>query len=734
MLQKVKKRCLMLSPTVNAGLEPEATINDFVKDPRLIGRGGFGEVWKVTHKATNKIFCIKMIKKEMILKQNLLEQTNREIEIMYIINNPHCLRLKNHFEDDDYFYLVMPLASKGQLYRILRRLKKFDEKTAAQILRETISALQYLHSFKPPIIHRDLKPENLLLNEKGRIYLADFGWSNYGKDDDKRKTFCGTPEYIAPEMIKKEGHDYRVDIWSIGVLMFELLAGYSPFAAQTHSELYSNIKKLKIHWPNDMPPLARDLISKILKINPEERLSFDKILQHKWFRSQKEIFPLLENKYKTTKDLLMFHMLNKVTPEVETKINHLLGLNDISVTPQKEEPEKPENTKKKSILKQIEESSSLGPISQNITDERISQQNLEIQKLRTENLNLQSKLLTSEGENKTLKTENEKLKQSSNKNNEEELKNCKAEIQRLQVMDKERYNLLSELEEKNNKIRELTSKIQLITVEKEEKEKNEETLQNQIKELNKQLSLKDLTEQYLNKKVESLTKEKEQYYFDSQKKIESMQMKLLDSSSTSASSEDNLSKVITQLNDNISELKIFFDKKFSNFMENFESFKKEYEDRDEQFKEILNEKSKGIEELANQYTANMNKDIEKQIEKAMATDSNIKKNEKDWYTKISKEFMEYKKKGCEMELQLSKLTLERDKLKEENKLLVEQFENINKTHTIKETNFDRLSEAMNKLKSKIVDFKTNQLINYNNDRLIKEFDLKFKDDIDQKDN
>ena len=183
-LNKIKKRCLILSPTVNAGLEPESKISDFEKE-REIGKGGFGLVWKVIHKKTQKVYCIKVIQKQGIIEQKLVPQMNREIEIMYILNNPHCLRLKNHFEDDNNFYLVMPLASKGQLYRVLKKFRKFDERTAAQILRETISALQYLHSFKPPIIHRDIKPENLLLNEGGRILLADYGWSNFNILDIK---------------------------------------------------------------------------------------------------------------------------------------------------------------------------------------------------------------------------------------------------------------------------------------------------------------------------------------------------------------------------------------------------------------------------------------------------------------------------------------------------------------------------------------------------------------------
>ena len=319
-LNKIKKRVLVLSPTVQAGLEREAVMQDFSKDNREIGKGGFGSVWKVLHKATQKIWCVKVIAKQGIIDQKLVGQMNREIEIMYLLNHPHCLRLKNHFEDDENFYLVMPLAAKGQLYRILRKARKFDERTTAQILRETISALQYLHSFDPPIIHRDLKPENLLLNENGRIYLADFGWSNFKNDGDIRKTFCGTPEYIAPEMLKKEGHDHRIDIWSIGVLMFELLAGYSPFSAKSNQDLYQNIRKLKIHWPADMPPLAKNLISKILKLDPKERLSLDEILKHKWFQQTPIIKPLLENEYKNNKDLLMFHMLNKVTPDIELRM------------------------------------------------------------------------------------------------------------------------------------------------------------------------------------------------------------------------------------------------------------------------------------------------------------------------------------------------------------------------------------------------------------------------------
>ena len=122
---------------------------------------------------------------------------------MYKLNHPHVMKLINHFEDDEKFYLIMPYASKGQLYSLLRRQVRFDQRTAAQYMREVLEAVRYIHSFSPKIIHRDIKPENLLLDENYRVLLSDFGWSNFLDENETRKTFCGTPEYLSPEMAKK---------------------------------------------------------------------------------------------------------------------------------------------------------------------------------------------------------------------------------------------------------------------------------------------------------------------------------------------------------------------------------------------------------------------------------------------------------------------------------------------------------------------------------------------------
>ena len=657
-LNKIKKRCLILSPTVNAGLEPESKITDFEKE-REIGKGGFGLVWKVIHKKTQKVYCIKVIEKKGIIEQKLVPQMNREIEIMYILNNPHCLRLKNHFEDDNNFYLVMPLASKGQLYRVLKKFRKFDERTAAQILRETISALQYLHSFKPPIIHRDIKPENLLLNEGGRVLLADYGWSNFNVEGDVRKTFCGTPEYIAPEMLMKKGHDTRVDIWSIGILMFELLSGYSPFVAKSNQELYQNIRKLKIQWPKDMPPLAKNLISKILKLNPLDRPSFDEILNHQWFKNTKMIKPLLENKMKNNKDLLAFHMMNGCNDELLEKINNLLKLSgkDADNTNAKSivenAHEKEEVTKKKNIVKNIQNiQKEAAPQIQNQKLKNISNNNplyIENNTLRKENDNFKAKLKSIESELKSLRAENAKLKGENTTELQEQIKKKDAEIEKLKIMDKDRIAIIAELDQKNKLNMDLSKQIQILENDCLEKNKIIESSENKTKDLDKQIEIKDSALEDLNKKNNSLEQEKEKLFIDYQKQIEELQLQILDSASSAMDSTSGLCKVIDILNSNVDEFKNIFKKKIDNFEDIFDKFKTEYSKRDESFNFLLNDKTKEFNEFINKFVDKAQTDVKNVFNNINTPTSDVKDKKIDWLSKKVDELTDYKNKIIEYE-------------------------------------------------------------------------------------
>ena len=702
-LNKVKKRCLILSPTVNAGLEPESKITDFEKE-REIGKGGFGLVWKVIHKKTQKVYCIKVIEKKGIIEQKLVPQMNREIEIMYILNNPHCLRLKNHFEDDNNFYLVMPLASKGQLYRVLKKFRKFDERTAAQILRETISALQYLHSFNPPIIHRDIKPENLLLNEGGRVLLADYGWSNFNVEGDVRKTFCGTPEYIAPEMLMKKGHDTRVDIWSIGILMFELLSGYSPFVAKSNQELYQNIRRLKIQWPKDMPPLAKNLISKILKLNPLDRPSFDEILNHQWFKNTKMIKPLLENKMKNNKDLLAFHMLNGCNDELLEKINQLLKLsgkeadNTNAKSIVENAHEKEEVTKKKNIVKNIQNIQKETPQPPINKLKNIGPNNalyMENDGLRKENDNFKSKLKQIESELKSLRAENAKLKGENTSELQEKIKKKDAEIEKLKIMDKDRIAIISELEQKNKLNMDLNKQIQILENDCLEKDKIIESSENKAKDLDKQIEIKDIALEEMIKKNNSLEQEKEQLFIDYQKKIEELQLQILDSASNAMDSTSGLCKVIDILNSNVDEFKNIFKKKIDNFEDIFDKFKTEYSKRDESFNFLLNDKTKEFNEFINKFVEKAQTDVKNVFNNVNTPTSDVKDKKIEWLSKQVDELTDYKNKIIEYENKFkdlnSKKQAEDKKFKENSKL----FEDLNEKMKTKNATYDKIEKQVN---------------------------------------
>ena len=705
-LNKVKKRCLMLSPTVNAGLEPESKITDFDKE-REIGKGGFGLVWKVIHKTTQKVYCIKVIKKEGIVQQKLVDQMNREIEIMYILNNPHCLRLKNHFEDDTNFYLVMPLASKGQLYRVLKKFRKFDERTAAQILRETISALQYLHSFKPPIIHRDIKPENLLLNEGGRILLADYGWSNFNMEGDVRKTFCGTPEYIAPEMLLKKGHDTRVDIWSIGILMFELLSGYSPFVAKSNQELYQNIRRLKIQWPKDMPPLAKNLISKILKLNPVDRPTFDEILNHQWFKQTKQIKPLLENKMKTIKDLLAFHMLNGCDDETLEKINKLLKLsgkdadNSNAKSIVENSHEKEEVTKKKIITKDIQSIQSTSqetaesieiPISSSRQRNRGQNESLFVENdgLKKEKEMYKAKLKSIENELKQLKNENSKLKDENTSELQEKVKEKDAQIEKLKIMDKDRIAVLAELEQKNKLNMDLNNQIQMLENENLEKDKTIDSSQSSLKDLNKQIEYKDFTVDGLVKKNNALEQEKENLFIDYQKKIEELQLQVLDSASSAMDSTSGLCKVIDILNSNVDEFKNIFKKKIDNFEDIFDKFKSEYIKRDESFTSMLNDKTKEFHEFINKFVGGAQGDVQNVFNNVNTPTSDIKDRRIDWLNKQVNSLTEYKNKLIELENKFKDLNGKKEAEDKKFKEIKDSLEQLNKKMAEKNEIYEKL--------------------------------------------
>ena len=286
-INKVANRFLPLTESVINGLEPEATIKDFTV-LGVIDEGSFGKVSLVRHNKTGSEYAIKQISKLDKNNQEGKTYFRREIEIMYKIHQNNIVRLFNHFEDNEYCYFVMEYIENGNLFSqpCWKNNKCFSSYDVAKIIKEVICAVYYLHNMDPPIIHRDIKPENVLLDKNGVAKLTDFGWSNYIDSKEIRRTYCGTPVYLAPEMIKEIGHDEHLDIWCIGVLLFELLTGNVPFKGKDLESLNNNILSLKIAWPKDINLVAKNLILKILKPDPGERISLKDMLKHPFFRDK----------------------------------------------------------------------------------------------------------------------------------------------------------------------------------------------------------------------------------------------------------------------------------------------------------------------------------------------------------------------------------------------------------------------------------------------------------------
>ncbi|MCQ2817514.1 MAG: protein kinase [archaeon] len=270
---------------VKRGYEEESKISDFTVIKKL-GVGGFGEVNLCVYNNTKKEYAVKkMDKQKMILQnQNAKAMFRREVEIMNKVHHKHIVKLYTQFEDENYCYLVMEYIKGGNLYSYCESQpnKIMQADKAAKLICELCGTLNYLHNLKPQkIIHRDIKPENCFLNLDGELQLGDFGGSNYLENESVRMTTCGTPPYHSPEMISGKGYGVSVDIWAVGVLIFEVLCGYSPF---NYNQLETNVLSLKINYPKNINPLLKDLISKILVIDVDKRLSLRQICEHEFIR------------------------------------------------------------------------------------------------------------------------------------------------------------------------------------------------------------------------------------------------------------------------------------------------------------------------------------------------------------------------------------------------------------------------------------------------------------------
>jgi serine/threonine protein kinase len=243
---------------------------------KLIGKGTFGQVYQVRKKDTKRIYAMKVLQKKVIVQKKEVAHTVGERNILVrtaMADSPFIVGLKFSFQTPTDLYLVTDYMSGGELFWHLQKEGRFDEKRAKFYIAELILALQHLHMHD--IVYRDLKPENILLDANGHIALCDFGLSKANlTKNDTTNTFCGTTEYLAPEvLLDEQGYTKMVDFWSLGVLVFEMCCGWSPFYAEDTQQMYKNIAFGKVRFPRDtLTTEGRNFVKGLLNRNPKHRL------------------------------------------------------------------------------------------------------------------------------------------------------------------------------------------------------------------------------------------------------------------------------------------------------------------------------------------------------------------------------------------------------------------------------------------------------------------------------
>eukprot|EP00092_Neocalanus_flemingeri_P023264 GFUD01025225.1.p1 GENE.GFUD01025225.1~~GFUD01025225.1.p1 ORF type:complete len:326 (+),score=82.75 GFUD01025225.1:71-1048(+) len=252
---------------------------------KTVGTGTFARVCLCLHKPSSEYFALKILSFHEVIRLKQVEHVKNEKNILQEIRHPFLIPLLWTSKDCSHLYLLFPYVCGGELFSYLRKVVRFPAPTTLFFSAEIVSAFSYLHSLH--IAYRDLKPENILLDREGHVVITDFGFSK--KVPDKTRTLCGTPEYLAPEIIQSKGHNKAVDWWALGILIYEMLAGYPPFFDDNPFVIYEKIVAGKIEWPQQVDGVAKDLIKKLLQPDRTKRLGSMKmgaedVKNHKFFQ------------------------------------------------------------------------------------------------------------------------------------------------------------------------------------------------------------------------------------------------------------------------------------------------------------------------------------------------------------------------------------------------------------------------------------------------------------------
>ncbi|XP_060788295.1 serine/threonine-protein kinase PLK2b isoform X2 [Neoarius graeffei] len=248
---------------------------------RIRSPGGFAKCYELTDLSAGKVFAAKIIPHARVAKPHQRDKINREIELHRGLNHKHIVHFYHHFEDKDNIYILLEYCSRRSLAHILKARKVLTEPEVRYYLKQTVSALKYLHDQE--ILHRDLKLGNLFVSDSMELKVGDFGLAaKLEPVSNRRKTICGTPNYLSPEVLNKQGHGWESDVWALGCVMYTLLQGKPPFETNNLKETYRCIKEARYSLPSSLSLPARQLIASMLSRDPADRPRLDEIAQHEF--------------------------------------------------------------------------------------------------------------------------------------------------------------------------------------------------------------------------------------------------------------------------------------------------------------------------------------------------------------------------------------------------------------------------------------------------------------------
>ena len=464
---------------------------------QTLGEGTFGKVKLGIYIPTNEKVAIKVIEKARMTDKDDVVRLEREFDMLSKFNHPNVILVTEIFESADSYYSVMEYCEKGELFNYIVDKKRLSENESSFFYYQIIQGLEYIHSLG--IVHRDLKPENLLLSKEHLLKIIDFGLSNYFSKGQKEllSTPCGSPCYASPEMVAGKKYDgMKIDIWSTGIILFAMLCGYLPFEDKNNDKLFDKILECKIEYPDFLSEDPKDLINKILEVDPEKRITIDEIKKHKFYLKGEKFF----NEIFTIKQINADDQENNIENNLENNIENNIDNNRENNIENEEQDKKDinvEDNKNENYDNNIQDLSEKEKNEDKIIEDKVDKE-IKVEenenKENKENINIDN---LNNNENIKILENVEKKSIDLNENKEKNINN-NANINNKQE-EKAKHNINNMKTLENN----IKNKLQ-----KKSKHLNNRFFQNIDKKLNKKIKITDepKTEKRSNNKIKAAEK------------------------------------------------------------------------------------------------------------------------------------------------------------------------------------------------------------------------------------